>query len=52
MRRQKEEERRDIIMNERYEKNDLSDRLFHFAVKCMKYLRTLPNDTEYKIIKP
>ena len=31
--------------------NDLQDRLFRFAVRCLKYLRTLPDTTEYKVIK-
>jgi four helix bundle protein len=32
-------------------KSDLSERLFEFAVRCIKYLRTLSYDTEYKIIR-
>ncbi len=32
-------------------RNDLKDRLFHFAVRCIKFLRTLPTRDEYKIIK-
>lgn len=31
--------------------NDLSKRLFEFAVRCIKFLRTLSNATEYTIIK-
>ena len=30
--------------------NDLSKRLFGFAVKVIKYLRTLPKNAEYKVI--
>ena len=32
-------------------KNDLADRLFDFSIRCIKFIRTLPPDTEYKIIK-
>jgi four helix bundle protein len=32
-------------------KNDLSDRLFNFAVRSLKFIRNLPNSTEYKVIK-
>jgi len=31
--------------------SDLSKRLFEFAVRVIKFLRTLPNDLEYKVIK-
>ena len=31
--------------------NDLSKRLFIFAVQVIKFLRTLPKDTEYKVIQ-
>jgi len=31
--------------------NDLSGRLFHFAVRCIKFLRKLPTTAEYKVIK-
>lgn len=31
--------------------NDLNERLFNFAVKCLKFIRTLPNTAEYKVIK-
>ncbi len=31
--------------------NDLTKRLFKFAVDVIKYLRTLPNTTEYQVIK-
>ncbi len=31
--------------------NDLSERLFHFAVRCIKFLRKLPTTEEYRIIK-
>ena len=32
-------------------KNDLNERLFIFAVRCLKFIRILPNSAEYKIIK-
>jgi len=32
-------------------KNDLEERLFNFAVRTIKYIRTLPKDTEYQVIK-
>ena len=32
-------------------KKDLSERLFQFAVRIIKYLRKLPNAPEYKIIR-
>ena len=32
-------------------KNDLNDRLFDFAVRCLKFIRNLPNTTEYKVVK-
>ena len=31
--------------------NNLTERLFKFAVDVIKYLRTLPNTPEYKIIR-
>ncbi len=31
--------------------NDLSKRLFEFAVRVIKFLRTLPNNTEHKVIQ-
>ena len=31
--------------------NELSVRLFNFAIRTIKYLRTLPNTPEYRIIK-
>jgi four helix bundle protein len=31
--------------------NDLSKRLFIFSVRTIKFLRTLPYETEYKIIR-
>lgn len=31
--------------------NDLLDRTFNFGVRCLKFLRTLPNTSEYQIIK-
>ena len=33
------------------EQNDLSKRLFYFSVKTIKFLRTLPYETEYKVIR-
>lgn len=30
--------------------NDLNERLFNFAVRSLKFIRTLPNTAEYKII--
>jgi len=32
-------------------KKDLTDRLFNFAVRCIKYIRTLPKSSEYNVIK-
>jgi four helix bundle protein len=31
--------------------NELSDRLFNFAVKAIKFLRKLPESTEFKVIR-
>ena len=31
--------------------NDLSERLLNFAVRCIKFLRKLPDNTEYKVIR-
>ncbi len=31
--------------------NDLSERLLNFAVRCIKFLRILPDNTEYKVIR-
>ncbi len=31
--------------------NDLLERTFNFGVRCLKLLRTLPNTSEYQIIK-
>ena len=31
--------------------NDLEERLFNFAVRVIKFIRTFPNSTEYKVIK-
>lgn len=31
--------------------NDLEERLFNFAVRVIKFIRTLPDTTEYKVIK-
>ena len=33
------------------EQYDLSKRLFNFSVKSIKFLRTLPYETEYKVIR-
>ena len=33
------------------ENNDLSNRFFEFSIRVIKFLRTLPNDPEYVIIK-
>ena len=32
-------------------KNDLGDRLFNFAVRSIKFLRTLPKSPEFNVIK-
>ena len=32
-------------------KNDLNERLFNFAVRCLKFIRNIPNTTEYQVIK-
>ncbi len=32
-------------------KNDLEERLFNFAVRVIKFIRLLPDNTEYKVIK-
>jgi len=31
--------------------NELNERLFNFAIKCLKLIRTLPDTTEYRVIK-
>lgn len=31
--------------------NDLNKRLFDFAVKCICFIRSLPEQTEYRVIK-
>ena len=31
--------------------NDLGERLFDFAIRTIKYVRTLPDSSEFKIIK-
>ena len=33
------------------QENDLQTRLFNFAVRVIKYIRTLPNSSEYNVIK-
>ncbi len=33
------------------QQNDLSKRLFEFSIKMIKFLRTLPHETEYKVIR-
>jgi four helix bundle protein len=30
---------------------DLNDRLFEFAVSCLKFIRSLPKSAEYQVIK-
>jgi four helix bundle protein len=32
-------------------KNDLEERLFNFAIRSIKYIRTLPTSAEYKVIR-
>lgn len=32
-------------------KNDLLERTFSFGVSCLKFLRQLPNDPEYRLIR-
>ena len=32
-------------------RNEISQRLFKFAVSVIKYLRTVPNSQEYQVIK-
>jgi hypothetical protein len=31
--------------------NDLNERLFTFAVRCLKFIKTIPDTAEYKVIK-
>ncbi|MBU1680192.1 MAG: four helix bundle protein [Bacteroidetes bacterium] len=31
--------------------HDLNERLFSFAIRCLKFIRSIPNATEYKVIK-
>jgi four helix bundle protein len=31
--------------------NDLTERLFQFSIRCLKFLRTLPETSEYRVIK-
>ena len=31
--------------------NDLLERTFWFGISCLKFLRTLPNDAEYRLIR-
>lgn len=31
--------------------NELNERLFNFAIRCLKFIRTIPNTVEYKVIK-
>ncbi len=38
-------------MNSMEKQNDLSKRLFNFAVRCIKFLRTLSGAAEYRVIK-
>ena len=32
-------------------KNDLLERTFWFGIHCLKFLRKLPNDAEYRLIR-
>lgn len=32
-------------------KNDLNDRLFAFAIRALKFTRTLPDSAEYRVVK-
>lgn len=32
-------------------KNDLNERLFNFAIRCLKFIRNIPSTTEYRVIK-
>ncbi len=32
-------------------KNNLEERLFNFAVRCIKFLRTMPSASEFNVIK-
>ena len=32
-------------------KDDLNERLFIFSVRCLKFIRTIPNTPEFKVIK-
>ncbi|MCK9207881.1 MAG: four helix bundle protein [Salinivirgaceae bacterium] len=32
-------------------KKDLKERLFQFATRCIKYIRKMPDTSEYKVIK-
>jgi len=32
-------------------RNDLLERTFLFGVECLQFLRTLPNDSEYRLIR-
>ena len=31
--------------------NDLNERLFNFAINCLKFIKTFPDSTEFKVIK-
>lgn len=31
--------------------NDLNERLFHFAIRCLKFIRTLSDTAEYRVVK-
>jgi four helix bundle protein len=31
--------------------NELNERLFNFALKCLKFIRTIPDTAEYKVIR-
>lgn len=30
---------------------DLNERLFNFAIRCLKFIRTIPDTAEYRVIK-
>ncbi len=31
--------------------NDLNERLFNFAIRCLKFIKNFPNTTEFKVIR-
>jgi len=46
-----ERQKAEVNKSEVMEQNDLSKRLFIFSVRTIKFLRTLPYETEYKVIR-